>query len=100
MRDPPPFISTEADVDETYEAIKEAQNAPKATKLKILVSSIAICSIMFGLTIFVMAKLADNYLSVGDPSKALNIGLYGGVLMVLLLVRYYIWPALARALWF
>ena len=32
MREPPPFISTEADVDETDEAIEEAHNAPRATK--------------------------------------------------------------------
>ena len=100
MREPPPFISTEADVDETDEAIEEAHNAPRATKLKILLSGIAICSIVFGLTVLVITTLAENYLSVGDPSKALNIGLYGGALMVLLLVRYYIWPALARTPWF
>ena len=100
MREPPPFINTEADVDEVDQAIEEKQeSAPKTTKLKVLVSGIAICSIVFGFTVFVVAKLVESHLVAGT-SKALTIGVYGGICTVLLLARYYISPALARAPWF
>jgi hypothetical protein len=101
MREPPPFINTEADVDEVDQAIEEKQeSASKTTKLKVLVSGIAICSIVFGVTLLVVAKLVESYLVVGNASKALTIGVYGGICTVLLLARYYVWPALARAPWF